>query len=206
MKSLYIHPDNPQARLIDELAHTLKNDGLGIIPTDISYVFAVSLSSKNALERLKTIRKLGDKHHFSLLCRDLSQIANYANVNNEQYRELKAHTPSAITFVLNASKDTPKKFAHPKKKTIGIRVCDTSLIRNLLDTLKEPILTSSLILPDQELPLDEPYEIEDRLDNLVDVFVNVGTLTTHATTVVDMTSTSPALIIQGVVSVSDWVT
>lgn len=205
MKSLYIHPDNPQPRLIDEVIRTLQTDGLIILPTDISYVFAVGLGSKNALDQLKRLRGLDDKHHFTLLCRDLSQVATYANVNNEQYRELKAHTPSAITFILNASKETPKKLAHPKKKTIGIRIAHTPIIIALLDTLDEPLLISSLILPNGDIPLDEPYDIEDKLDSHVDLFINIGTLATHTTTVVDMTATPPTLIRQGIVDVSGWV-
>ncbi|MDO5652234.1 MAG: L-threonylcarbamoyladenylate synthase [Moraxella sp.] len=202
MQTLYIHPENPQPRLIEQAAHALKNDKLIVYPTDTSYAFGVALNAKNALEQLKRIRKLDDKHQFTLLCKDLSEIATYANVNNAQFRELKAHTPAAITFILEASKETPKKLAHPKKKTIGIRVPNSPITTALLQTLNEPILTSSLILPEHNSLLDNPYDIEELLDNQIDLFINAGILSTHVTTVVDMTTLPATLIRQGMADVS----
>lgn len=132
MQTLYIHPDNPQPRLIEQAAEALKNDQLIIYPTDTSYAFGCRLGAKQALEKLRLIRQLDDKHQFTLLCRDLSEIATYATVDNQQFKQLKAHTPAAITFILNATKDVPKKLAHPKKKTIGIRVPTTPFLRRCL--------------------------------------------------------------------------
>ncbi|OOR88300.1 threonylcarbamoyl-AMP synthase [Moraxella caviae] len=202
MNILYTHPENPQPRLIDQAVRALQNDELIVYPNDLSYAFGLAIDAKNALEQLKRLRALDDKHQFTLLCRDLSEIATFAAVDNAQYRELKAHTPAAITFILNATKDTPKKLAHPKKKTIGVRVCDTPIVRALLDGLNAPLLTSSLVLAGDELPLDDPYDIEERLGSQVGVFIHTGVMSTHSTSVVDLTSVPATLIRQGVADVS----
>lgn len=197
MQTIYIHPDNPQERLITKAADALKNDKLIIYPSETGYAFGLALTAKNALEQLKRIRQLDDKHQFTLLCQDLSEIATYAVVDNHQYRKLKSHTPSATTFILDATKDTPKKFAHPKKKTIGIRVPAHPVAQALLQTLDAPLLTSSLILPDNDSTFDSSYAIEERLDGLVDVFVHVGDLPIYQSSIVDMTSLPFTLIRQG---------
>lgn len=204
MQTLYIHPDNPQERLIQQAAKALQDDKLIIYPTDTSYAFGASIHSKHALEQLKHIRQLDDKHNFTLLCQDLSQVASFAVVDNHAFRILKNNTPSAITFILEASKDTPKKLAHPKKKTIGIRIPTNPIALSLLKAVGEPILTSSLILPDAEGILDEPFEIEDRLSNLVDLFIHIGTASTHLSTVVDMAGSTPILVRQGLGDVSGF--
>lgn len=203
MQVFYIHPENPQPRLIDQAAQLLKNDKLLIYPTDTSYAFGCRLGAKNALTQLKLIRQLDDKHQFTLLCRDLSEIATYASVDNVQFKQLKAHTPASITFILPATKDVPKRLAHPKKKTIGIRVPSNPIAQALLEAMDEPILTSSLILPDQDLVLDDPFEIEDRLGSLVDGLINAGIKTTKLTTIVDMTSSHAEVIRQGAADVSE---
>lgn len=201
MQVFYIHPDNPQPRLIEQVADLLRKDQLIIYPTDTSYAFGCRLGAKDALEKLKQIRELDDKHQFTLLCRDLSEIANYATVDNVQFKQLKAHTPSPITFILNATKDVPKKLSHAKKKTIGIRVPSNAIAQALLEAMDEPILTSSLILPNRDDILDDPFEIEDILGNQIDGLINAGIKTTKLTTIVDMTSSQPEIVRQGAADV-----
>lgn len=202
MQVLYIHPDNPQPRLIEQAADLLRADKLLIYPTDTSYAFGCRLGAKDALEKLKHIRELDDKHQFTLLCRDLSEIATYAAVDNVQFKQLKAHTPAPITFILNATKDVPRKLAHAKKKTIGIRVPSNPIAQALLAAMGEPILTSSLLLPADDRVLDDPFEIEELLDNQIDGLINAGIKTTKLTTIVDMTSGQPEIIRQGAADVS----
>ena len=202
MQTFYIHPEDPQPRLIEQAANMLRADKLLIYPTDTSYAFACRLGAKDALEKLKQIRNLDDKHQFTLLCRDLSEIANYATVDNVQFKQLKAHTPAPITFILNATKDVPKKLAHIKKKTIGIRVPSNAIAQALLAAMDEPILTSSLILPNRDHILDDPFDIEELLGNQIDGLINAGIQTIKLTTIVDMTNSQPEVIRQGAADVS----
>lgn len=202
METLYIHPENPQPRLIAQAADMLRNDKLIVYPTDTSYAFGCRLGAKDALEKLKQIRALDDKHQFTLLCRDLSEIANYAAVDNKQFKQLKAHTPSPITFILNATKDVPKKLAHAKKKTIGIRVPSNPIAQALLAAMDEPILTSSLILSNSDEVMDDPFDIEEALANQIDALINAGIATTKLTTIVDMTGSEPEIIRQGAADVN----
>ena len=201
MQVFYIHPENPQPRLIEQVADLLRKDQLIIYPTDTSYAFGCRLGAKDALDKLKQIRELDDKHQFTLLCRDLSEIANYAAVDNIQFKQLKALTPAPITFILNATKDVPKKLAHAKKKTIGIRVPSNAIAQALLEAMDEPILTSSLILPNRDDILDDPFEIEDLLGNQIDALINADVKTTKLTTIVDMTGSQPEIIRQGAADV-----
>lgn len=205
MQVFYIHPENPQPRLIEQAAQLLANDKLLIYPTDTSYAFGCRLGAKDALAQLKLVRQLDDKHQFTLLCRDLSEIANYATVDNMQFKQLKAHTPAPITFILPATKDVPKRLAHPKKKTIGIRVPSNPIAQALLEAMGEPILTSSLMLPGEDIVMDDPFEIEERLGSLVDGLINAGIKTTKLTTIVDMTSSHAEIIRQGAADVSELV-
>ena len=201
MQVFYIHPENPQPRLIEQVADLLRKDQLIIYPTDTSYAFGCRLGAKDALDKLKQIREHDDKHQFTLLCRDLSEIANYAVVDNIQFKQLKALTPAPITFILNATKDVPKKLAHAKKKTIGIRVPSNPIAQALLEAMDEPILTSSLILPNRDDILDDPFEIENLLGNQIDGLINAGIKTTKLTTIVDMTGGQPEIIRQGAADV-----
>ncbi|PNK60303.1 L-threonylcarbamoyladenylate synthase [Psychrobacter sp. FDAARGOS_221] len=205
MQTLYIHPDNPQPRLIGQVVDALNKDELIVYPTDTSYAFGCKIGSKNAIEKLRLIRQLDDKHQFTLLCRDLSEIATYATVDNQQFKLLKANTPAPITYILEATKDVPKKLSHPKKKTIGIRVPENPIAQMILENMGEPILTSSLILPDTPLTLDDPFEIEDKLANQIDLMINAGILTTKLTTIVDMTQCPPELIRQGAADVTELI-
>ena len=201
MQILNNHPENPQPRLIEQVADLLRKEQLIIYPSDTSYAFGCRLGAKDALDKLKLIRELDDKHQFTLLCRDLSEIANYAAVDNVQFKQLKALTPAPITFILNATKDVPKKLAHAKKKTIGIRVPSNPIAQALLEAMDEPILTSSLILPNRDDILDDPFEIEDLLGNQIDGLINAGIKTTKLTTIVDMTGSQPEIIRQGAADV-----
>ncbi len=205
MEVFYIHPENPQTRLIEQVVELLRNDKLIVYPTDTSYAFGCRLGSKDALEKLKQIRELSDKHQFTLLCRDLSEIANYAAVDNIQFKQLKAHTPAPITFILNATKDVPKKLAHAKKKTIGIRVPSNPIAQALLAAMDEPILTSSLILPNSDEVMDDPFDIEEALGNQIDALINAGVQTTKLTTIVDMTGSQVEIVRQGAAEVSDLI-
>ena len=205
MHTVYIHPDNPQPRLIKQVADALTQDKLVVYPTDTSYAFGCKIGSKEALARIKQIRALDDGHQFTLLCRDLSEIATYATVDNQQFKLLKSMTPAAITFILNATKDVPKKLAHPKKKTIGIRVPNNPISQALLEAVNEPILTSSLILADDDSILDDPFDIEEKLGNLIDVLVNAGIKTTQSTTIIDMTSDTATIVRQGAADVSQYI-
>ena len=205
MQTAYIHPENPQPRLIKQVAEALKQDKLIVYPTDTSYAFGCKIGSKEALARLKQIRALDDGHQFTMLCRDLSEIATYATVDNQQFKLLKSMTPAAITFILNATKDVPKKLAHPKKKTIGIRVPNNPISQALLEEMNEPILTSSLILGDDDNILDDPFDIEEKLGNLIDVLVNAGIKTTKSTTIIDMTTDTATIVRQGAADVSQYI-
>lgn len=200
MQTLYIHPDNPQPRLIQQVAEALTQDKLVIYPTDTSYAFACKIGSKLALNKLKQIRQLEDKHQFALMCHDLSEIAKFATVSNQQYKILKANTPNPITFILAATKDLPKKLAHPKKKTIGIRVPSNPIAQAILQQMGEPILTSTLILPEHDTVLDDPFEIEELLFNQADVLVNAGIRTTKLTTIIDLSDSEAKLIRTGAIN------
>lgn len=189
-----IHPENPQARLIKQAADIIRNGGLAVLPTDCAYVLACHLEDKDAVERVRRIRNLSDKHNFTLLCRDLSEIATYAKVDNTHYRLLKAHTPGAYTFVLEASREVPKRLMHPKRKTIGIRVPENNIIRDLLAELNEPLMSTSLIMPGDEQPLSDPYDIRQSLEHAVDLVIDGGYCGLEATTVIDMTGDVPEII------------
>ncbi|WP_227429891.1 L-threonylcarbamoyladenylate synthase [Psychrobacter sp. I-STPA6b] len=206
MHILYTHPDNPQPRLIKQAVEALEQDKLIIYPTDTSYAFGCKIGAKNALNKLKQIRELDDNHQFTLLCRDLSEIATYASVDNQQFKLLKSLTPAPITFILNATKDVPKKLAHPKKRSIGIRIPSNPIAQHILENISTPILTSSLILPNtnNQQVLDDPYDIEEKLGNLIDIFVNVGIQTTKLSTVIDMTTDTATVIRQGAADVSQF--
>jgi tRNA threonylcarbamoyl adenosine modification protein (Sua5/YciO/YrdC/YwlC family) len=192
-----IHPDNPQHRLIKQAVEIINRGGVVIYPTDSGYALGCHLGDKKALERIRNIRKIDVTHNFTLLCRDLSEIANYAQVDNESFRRLKASTPGPYTFIFKASKEVPKRLQNQKKKTIGIRVPDHAIAQALLEELAEPLMTSSLILPDSDLPLFDPYDIRDRLEKQVDLIIDGGETPQISTTVVDLTTDVPLIIREG---------
>lgn len=193
-----IHPDNPQARLIKQAAEIIRGGGLAIIPTDCAYALACQLEDKRALERVKQIRQLSDKHNFTLICRDLAEIGTYGRVDNTAYRLLKTHTPGAFTFILDGTRDVPRRLMNPKKRTIGIRVPANNIVSALLEELGEPILSTSLIMPGDDMPLSDPYEIRQMLEHAVDLVIDGGYCGIEATTVVDMTGEAYEIIRQGV--------
>lgn len=192
-----IHPDNPQPRLIAQAAQIVRGGGIVALPTDSCYALVCHLDDKDAVTRLRRIRNVDDKHHLTLLCRDLSEIAQYARVDNQQYRMLKAATPGPYTFILEATKEVPRRLSHPSRKTIGLRVPENRIAHALLEELAQPLLGTTLILPDEEEPLTDPEEVRDRLAKLVDLVVDGGACSLQPTTVIDMTEAEPVLRRQG---------
>ncbi|MBE9609311.1 L-threonylcarbamoyladenylate synthase [Chitinilyticum piscinae] len=191
-----IHPENPQPRLIKQAVDIVRKGGIIVYPTDSCYALGCSLDNKDALDRIRRIRQLDDKHHFTLACRDLSQLGNYARVDNATYRLLKATTPGNYTFILMATKEVPRRVSHPKKLTIGLRVPDHPVALALLEELGEPLLSSSLLLPDEEYPLTDAWEIRDRLEHEVELVVEGGYCGTDPTTVVDLSGEDGAVILR----------
>ena len=194
---LTIHPDDPQQRLLVQAAEVVRQGGLVAIPTDSCYALGCRLGDKDAVERIRRIRDVDDRHHLTLMCRDLSEIAQFARVDNAQYRLLKATTPGSYTFILEGTKELPRRVLHPKRKTIGLRVPAHKVVQALLAELGEPLLTSTLMLPDDEAPLTEGWEIQDRLDDHLELILDGGYCGTEPTTVVDLTSLPPVLIRAG---------
>lgn len=194
---LSIHPVNPQTRLIEQAAEIVRNGGLVALPTDSAYALCGHTGDAKLLDRIRRIRGVDEKHHFTLLCRDLSEIANYARVDNTQYRLLKAATPGSYTFILEGSKELPRRVLHPKRKTIGLRVPDHPVVRALLAELDEPLLSSTLLLPGEEFPLTDPEEIRDRLEHQIDLVIEAGHCGSELTTVINLADGEPELIRAG---------
>jgi tRNA threonylcarbamoyl adenosine modification protein (Sua5/YciO/YrdC/YwlC family) len=192
-----IHPDNPQLRLIKQAAQIIHGGGIVALPTDSCYALVCHLDDKSAVERLRRIRGIDEKHHLTLLCRDLSEIAEYAKVDNRQYRMLKAATPGPYTFILEATKEVPRRVSHPSRKTIGLRVPENTVAHALLDELQQPLLGTTLILPNAELPLTDPEEIRDGLGRQVELVIDGGACSLEPTTVIDLTGDEPQLVRQG---------
>lgn len=188
---LHIHPDNPQPRLIRQTVDIIRSGGLVIYPTDSSYALGCQIGNKDAMDRIRRIRRLDDKHNFTLVCRDLSEIATYARVDNQHYRILKSLTPGPYTFIHRATKHVPRRLQNAKRKTIGIRVPDNTIAQHLLEDLGEPIMSSTLILPGEELPMTDPYEMQDTLDHEVDIIIDGGHCGFEATTVLIMEDEHP---------------
>ncbi|MBA3032236.1 MAG: threonylcarbamoyl-AMP synthase [Gammaproteobacteria bacterium] len=194
---LQIHPTNPQPRLIAQAADIIRKGGLAAFPTDSAYALGGHIGDAALLERIRRIRGVDDRHLFTLMCRDLSEIATYARVDNVQYRMLKAATPGSYTFILEGTKELPRRVLHPKRKTIGLRVPDNPVVLALLAELNEPILSSTLILPDDSEPLCDAGEIRDRLDRQIDVVIDAGPCGLGMTTVINLVGGSPELIRAG---------
>ncbi|MDK2125646.1 L-threonylcarbamoyladenylate synthase [Parachitinimonas caeni] len=192
-----IHPENPQVRLIRNAVDIIRKGGLIVYPTDSCYAIGCHLGDKDAVERIRRIRGVDDKHHFTLVCRDLSELATYARVDNQQYRYLKAATPGSYTFLLQATKEVPRRLQHPKRSTIGLRVPDHPIVSALIEELGEPLLSSTLLLPGDELPLTDAWEIRERLEHDVELVLDAGSCGIEPTTVIDLTSGAPELVRQG---------
>jgi tRNA threonylcarbamoyl adenosine modification protein (Sua5/YciO/YrdC/YwlC family) len=192
-----IHPDNPQLRLIKQAAQIIDGGGIVALPTDSCYALVCHLDDKNAVERLRRIRGVDEKHHLTLLCRDLSEIAQYARVDNRQYRVLKSATPGPYTVILEATKEVPRRLSHPSRKTIGLRVPENRIAHALLEELGQPLLGTTLILPGESDPLTDPDEIRERLGRQIDLVIDGGACSLQPTTVIDLTAEEPVLMRQG---------
>jgi len=193
-----IHADNPQLRLINQTVEILEKGGVIAIPTDSSYAMACAVDNKAAQEKIRRIRQVDDKHHFTLLCRNLSELSQYAKVNNSQFKLLKASTPGAYTFILPASRELPKRIHHPKRSTVGLRVPDHIVVQAVLEALNAPLLSMTLQLPQDEMPMSIAWEIRERLEHEVDLVIDSEIAQTGFTTVVDLTADEPSVIREGV--------
>ena len=180
----HVHPVNPQLRLIRRAVEIVRSGGLIVYPTDSSYAIGCHIGDKSAMERIRRIRSLDHHHNFTLVCRDLSEVALYARLSNMDYRILRAHTPGPYTFILPATREVPRRLQHPRRKTIGLRVPDHAIAQALLSELREPLMSSTLILPGDELPLNDPEAIRDRLEHQVDLVIDGGNCGLEPTTVV----------------------
>ncbi len=192
-----VHPDNPQPRLLKQAAQILHAGGIAAVPTDSSYALVCHLDDKAAAENLRRIRGVDDKHHLTLLCRDLSEVASYARVDNRQYRMLKSATPGPFTFILEATKEVPRRVSHPSRRTIGLRVPDHRVTQQLLAELGQPLLATTLIPPGETEPMNDPQAIRERFQKLVHAVVDAGACPMQPTTVVDLTGDEPVLVRRG---------
>ena len=193
-KFYQIHPDNPQARLIRNAADIVRGGGVVVYPTDSAYALGCQIGDKNALDRIRRIRKLDDRHNFTLVCSDLSEIATYAKVDNAAYRLLRHCTPGPYTFILKATSEVPRRLMHPKRKTVGLRVPDNRIAAALLADLGEPLMSVTLIMPGEEYPMIDPYDIRDTLQHEVDLVIDGGYCGMEPTTVVDLADDTPMVL------------
>jgi tRNA threonylcarbamoyl adenosine modification protein (Sua5/YciO/YrdC/YwlC family) len=193
-QSFEVHPDNPQQRLLKQAVEVLHGGGIAAIPTDSSYALVCHLDDKAAAENLRRVRGVDDKHHLTLLCRDLSEVASYARVDNRQYRLLKLGTPGAFTFILEATKEVPRRLSHPSRRTIGLRVPEHRVTQALLSLLGQPLLATTLIPPGETEPLNDPDEIRARFQNTVQAIVDAGACPMQPTTVIDLSGDEPVLV------------
>ena len=192
-----IHPDNPQKRLIHQAVEIIDNGGVVVYPTDSSYAIGCHLGDKSAMEKIRRIRQVDDKHYFTLVCSDLSEIATYAKVNNSDYRLLKSLTPGPYTFLLKATHEVPRRLMHPKRRMIGIRVVDDPVVRAMLDELGQPIMSSTLIMPDSNTPETDAHDIREKLEHQVDLIIDGGNCGFEATTVINMVENPPIILRHG---------
>ncbi|CAD5376912.1 Threonylcarbamoyl-AMP synthase [Pseudomonas sp. OF001] len=192
-----IHAENPQARLIKQAVEIVRQGGVIVYPTDSAYALGCRIGDKAALDRIRHLRRLDDKHNFTLVCRDLSQLGEYAKVDTSAFRLLKAHTPGPYTFILDATREVPRMLLHPKRRTIGLRVPGNPIAHDLLAELGEPLMSVSLILPGDEHPMSDPYEIRDRLEKLVDLIIDGGYGSLEASTVISLLGGEPEVLREG---------
>ncbi len=190
----HVHPDNPQKRLIAQACDIIRKGGLVVYPTDSGYALGCHIGDKNAMDKIRRIRDLDDSHNFTLVCRDLSELSTYAKVNNSVYRAIKSHTPGAYTFVLSATKEVPRRLQHAKRKTIGLRIPDNEIALALLEELNEPLMSSTLIMPDEDFPMTDPEEIVDRLNKQVDLVIDGGYGSNEPTTVIEFIEDMPEVM------------
>ena len=179
-----IHPENPQSRLIYQAAEILRQGGVIVYPTDTNYALACHVGDKQALDKIKRIRQLDDKHNFTLLCKDLAQVSTFTKVSNDTHRLIKNLTPGPFVFIITATKEVPKRMLHTKRKTIGIRIPDNNIALALVEELGEPLLSTTLILPDEELAMIDPYEIREKLEHELDLIIDAGLIDSEPSTVI----------------------
>ena len=194
---LSIHPVNPQPRLVRQAIASIRDGSVVVYPTDSSYALGCLIGDKEAMERIRRIRNTDKTHNFTLVCRDLSEIARYARVDNTQYRTLRAFTPGPYTFLLEATREVPKRLQNPKRRTIGIRVPDNAIVRMLLAELGEPIMSSTLLLPGDPAPMTDPQEIKERLEHAVDLVIDGGPGGFEPSSIVDLTGPAPVVVRRG---------
>lgn len=192
-----IHAETPQLRLVRQAIEILRQGGLIVYPTDSAYALGCLVGDKKALDRIRQIRQLDKHHNFTLVCRDFSQMATYARVDNAMFRLIKTHTPGPYTFVLEATKEVPRRLQHPKRKTIGFRIPDNAIALALLEELGEPLMSTTLIMPGEDYPMSDPYDIRQVLEHHVDLVIDGGYCGLNATTVLDLSGDAPQLIRQG---------
>ena len=192
-----VHPDNPQARLLKQAVQLLNQGQVLAVPTDSSYALVCHVDDKAAADQLRRIRGIDEKHHLTLLCRDLSELANYARVDNRQFRLIKQATPGAFTFILEATKEVPRRLSHPQRKTLGLRVPDHKVLQELLALHGAPLIAATLILPGESDPLNDPQDIRDKLEHQVGAVIDAGACALAPTTVVDMSGDDLVLLRQG---------
>ena len=192
-----VHPDNPQVRLLKQAVQLLNQGQVLAVPTDSSYALVCHLDDKNAADQLRRVRGVDDKHHLTLLCRDLSELANYARVDNQQFRAIKQATPGPFTFILEATKEVPRRVSHPQRKTIGLRVPDHKVLQELLALHGAPLLSATLIMPGEALPLNDPEEIRERLEHQIAAVIDSGACSLAPTTVIDMSGEAPEVLRYG---------
>lgn len=193
----YVHPETPQSRLMKQAVHIIKQGGVVIYPTDSGYALGCQLADKTALERILQIRQISGEHHFTIMCRDLSELSLYAKVENTAFRLIKNNTPGAYTFILRGTKEVPRRLLNEKKKTLGLRIPDHKIALALLEELGEPLMSSSLILPGREFAESDPEEMRDQLERQVDLILHGGILAGHPTTVIDLSDDHPVVVREG---------
>jgi len=193
----YVHPETPQSRLMKQAVHIIKQGGVVIYPTDSGYALGCQLGDKNALERILQIRHISGEHHFTIMCRDLSELSLYAKVENTAFRLIKNNTPGPYTFILRGTKEVPRRLLNEKKKTVGLRIPDNKIALALLAELSEPLMSSSLILPGREFSESDPEEMRDQLERQVDLILHGGILAGNPTTVVDLSDDNPVVVREG---------
>ncbi|HEY1573692.1 MAG TPA: L-threonylcarbamoyladenylate synthase [Pseudonocardiaceae bacterium] len=192
-----VHPDNPQRRAVSQVISIVRDDGLIAYPTDSCFALGCQLGNKDGLDRIRSIRELDSRHHFTLVCRDFAQLGQLVLLNNNVFRAIKASTPGGYTFILQASNEVPKRLLHPKKKTVGVRIPDHAVTRALLEELGEPLVSSTLLLPGDEEPMTQGWDIKERLDHVVDAVIDSGDCGTTPTTVIDFSGDEPEIVRRG---------
>lgn len=194
---LEIHSENPQLRLIHRAIEIIRGGGVIVYPTDSAYALACHLDDKQALDRIRQIRRLDEKHNFTLVCKDLTQVSSFSKINNDAFRLIKSLTPDAFTFILEATKEVPRRLQHAKKKTIGVCIPKNAIAQKLVEELGEPLMTTTLILPPDTIALSDPYDIRERLDDLVDLIIDAGQIEYQPTTIIDCTGSVCEIVRQG---------